>query len=79
MKKIRIIDYVFLVWCLFMVVLGIISSYEVDNIPETDLFYLFYTNTGVKVFGIVDLALYMISSAVLLGSVKKKDLAETAL
>ena len=68
MKKIRIIDYVLLVWCLFMVVLGIISSYEVDNIPETDIFYLFYTNTGVEVFGIVDLALYMISSAVLLGS-----------
>ncbi|WP_455498713.1 hypothetical protein [Coprobacter sp.] len=79
MKKIRIIDYVLLVWCLFMVVLGIISSYEVDNIPETDIFYLFYTNTGVEVFGIVDLALYMISSAVLLGSVIKKGFSRNSL
>lgn len=73
MKKIRIIDYVLLVWCLLMVALNAISLYSISNMPESSIFYLFYSNPGIQIFSRIDLFLYGIIGAILWVSIWKKE------
>lgn len=73
MKKIRIIDYVLLVWCLLMLTLTLFSLFVIDDIQDGNIFYLFYSNIGVQIFTHIDLLLFGLMSCILLVSVWKKE------
>lgn len=74
MKKVRIVDYVLLVWCLFMFALSINYLNTIDNLQETDLLYLYHSNQGIQIFAHIDLFLYGIAGCTLLFSVWKKEI-----